>query len=149
MQIQCALANTGLSEQELIDYFISEMPNATYYKMNPPPGVFMNAAFDWRGLLHDTAAVIAVGTVLWNAYVKFVEPLINSGQKPNAGLVFQMKDMKGNSYQVMLGKQFKEKEIFIKDFNEKISKMTIEDNGEEFRKITEETERSEVWVKIK
>ncbi len=72
LQIQCALANTGLDEQELINYIKSENPEIQMFRFTPPPGVFINAAFDWKGLLHDTAALITVGSMLWGAYSKFV-----------------------------------------------------------------------------
>lgn len=147
MQIQCALANTGLEDEKLLQYLIEEIPEASFWKMHLPPGTVWNAAFDWKGLLHDAAAVVTLGTVLWQAYTTFVEPLIETGQKPNAGLIFQIKDDNGKTYQVMLGQHHKDKEIFLKQFDEKIKTMTIESKG--IKKTIEETERSERWIQIK
>ncbi len=50
---------------------------------------------------------------------------------------------------MMLGKQIKDKEVFIKDFKEKTKTMTLEIDETKSKIIIEEIEKSGTWIEIK
>ena len=151
MLIQGALANVGgrASSDELLSYLTTNLSNTDFFKLTPPEGAIMGAAFDWRGVLHDTAAIITLGTVLWGAYTHFIVPIINSEPEPSAGLFIEIKDSNGKSFQFMLGKDYKDKEIFIHEFHSKIKHMVTTQSSVNAITEIEELEKSAYWVKVK
>lgn len=100
-----ALANTSgkTSSEDMLLFLKSRTEGVDYYKLSPPPGSTMAAAFDWQAILGVTASVIAIGQALWAAYQKFIKPLRNNGSS-DAFLFVAVKNERKEFVQFTLGK---------------------------------------------
>ncbi|MTI62211.1 MAG: hypothetical protein FH762_19875 [Firmicutes bacterium] len=119
-----ALANTTInnSSEELLNFIKENMSDIEVYRRKLKPGEIYNAALDWHVILGDISAIITIAGLLWKAYKKFIIP----DEKDNAFLFVQVKN--GNkSVHFNIGKEYKDKEIFIETFKKKV---TIISSGE-------------------
>ncbi|KAB0663500.1 hypothetical protein F6V25_16575 [Oryzomonas japonica] len=151
MFIQGALANVGreITTDELLRYLSSNIPESEFFKLQPPPGTMMAAAIDWRCLLYDAAAIATIGQVLWGAYVEFVKPIHDKNQNSDAAIFIQIKNEHGQSDQFMIGKEFKDREIFIQKFNSSVKRLNLESPKSMPSQEIDEIKHSGYWVHIK
>jgi hypothetical protein len=151
MFIQGALANvdSDVTTEEFLMYLAEQVPDALYFKLQPPPGSIMGAAIDWRMLLRDAAAIATISTALWGAYEKFISPLHHQDPQSPAAIFIQIKNDKGESDQFMIGKDIKDKEILIHRFEESSKKLYPDKKGNEPTAEIEEIKRSGYWIQIK
>jgi len=129
--IRGALANCGkeTSTEELIDFLKPQAKGVVFYRLVPPPGVHMNAAFDWQAVLGVTASAIAIGQLLWAGYVKYIRPQQEKG-KEDAFLYVSIQDGENDHVQFAAGREYKDKEEFVREFSVKTETIRISKNGD-------------------
>jgi len=146
--ISGALANCGneASTEELLTFLKSQTRDIDYYKLSPPPGVIMGAAFDWQAILGVTASALAIGQALWAAYVKFVQPKKKKGD--GAFLFVALKTADRRFVQFMIGRENQDKEAFIQEFTEKVEQLRVSTPDAELVAEKRELRVSEIWKKV-
>jgi hypothetical protein len=146
--ISGALANCGneASTEELLTFLKSQTRNVDYYKLSPPPGVIMGAAFDWQAILGVTASALAIGQALWAAYVKFVRP--KKKKEDGAFLFVALKTADRRFVQFILGREHQDKEVFIQEFTEKVEQLRVSTPDAELVAEKRELRVSEIWKKV-
>jgi len=151
MIIQGSFANVSgnITTDDLLKYFVENIPNIEFYKLQPLEGAFVNAAIDWKGVLHDTAAIATIASVIWGAYITFIKPEHDKDPKSSSGIYIQIKNQNNDFDQFMIGQEFKEREIFIKKFEESAKKLQLDSTTSDTKKEIEEIKKSEYWIKIK
>src|SRR6266487_2872844 len=123
--ISGALANCGneASTEELLTFLKSQTRDVDYYKLSPPPGVILGAAFDWQAILGVTASALAIGQALWAAYVKFVQPKKKKGDGTFLFVAVNTADRR--FVQFTIGRENQDKEAFIQEFTEKVEQLRV------------------------
>jgi hypothetical protein len=151
MFIQGALANvnSAVTTEEFLAFLSEQVPDGSYFKLQPPPGSIMAASIDWQVFLRDAAAIATISTALWGAYEKFIEPLHQEDPKSSAAIFIQIKNDKGESDQFMIGTEIKNKEILIHRFEESSKRLYPNKKGNEPAEEIEEIKRSGYWIQIK
>jgi len=135
---------------ELLDYLVNMLKEIELYKLKPKPGSLTATAFDWQIMIGTTASIYTIGQALWYAYRKFIKPIREKNQNSSTDLYINIRteDMKFEEF--MIGKNFKDKESFLKAFGESVKKLEEEPfNPEKMHIIKNEIQKSETWVHIK
>ena len=144
-----ALANTSgeTSSEDLLLFLKGNTDGVDYYRLTPPPGSTMGAAFDWQAVLGVTASVLAIGQALWAAYVKFIKPLRDRGTS-DAFLFVAVKNESKEFVQFSLGKEHDTEEAFLREFTEKVEKIRGSSDAGEIEVEKRELLHSEIWKKM-
>ena len=144
-----ALANVHhqVSNDDLLEFLVENIPDSDFYKIKQS-GI-MGAALDWLAIISATASVITIATILWNAYKKFIKPLIKNNPKSNAGLFIQLKNENGDSIQFMIDKKYKNREIFLNEFIESYKQIIVCPTKKGIASSIKEIRNSKRWIKIK
>lgn len=144
-----ALANTSgkASSEDLLQFLKTRTDGVDYYRLVPPPGSTVAAAFDWQAVLGVTASALAIGQALWAAYQKFVKPLRDSGSS-DAFLFVAVKNERKEFIQFALGKDHDSEESFVREFSEKVEQIRISSNAGDVEIEKQELLHSETWKKI-
>ena len=144
-----ALANTSgeASSEDLLLFLKGKTDGVDYYRMAPPPGSTMGAAFDWQAVLGVTASVLAIGQALWAAYVKFIKPIRDRGSN-DAFLFVAVKNERKEFVQFSLGREHDTEEAFVREFSEKVERIRISSNAGEIEVEKRELLHSGIWKKM-
>ncbi len=119
---------------------------AEVYHLEPPKGREVVAAFDWI-VISRIADTLGIASALWLIYDKIIRPL-KHGAKDDQGLYVMIDAEHG--LQWFLGKDIKDREVFVKDFVAKVSQYQRTDEaGRVFTQTVREIQVSEMWVKRK
>ncbi len=150
MIIQGALANVhgSVSTDVFLRFLAEKVPNGHYFMVQPPPGIAMTAAIDWRIVLDDAAAIAALAMALWSGYESFMQHLQGQDPLSSAGIVVQMKNEKGEFDQFIIGKEIREKEVLMHRMKESTRTLSSKNIVGALHREIEETERSGYWEKI-
>jgi len=145
--ISGALANVrgAVDTEQLLKFLAEEAPGVDFYKAT---GV-MGAAIDWRGILQDAATVATIAGLLFTAYTTLIEPG-KKDPKSDAGIVVVVQEKGDKPVQFWIGKDYKDREIFIEEFTKEVTRIRKSEEGPSTQEqIIEETKRSGYWIKIK
>jgi|GEM_PF-3353345 len=144
--ISGALANVGgaVTTEEFLNYLSKHIPEAELYKIT---GVTV-AAFDWRAILYDTAAVATIASALWLGYTELIAPT-KSDPKSAAAIYIVIGNPEDENSQFWIGNEYKNKDIFVYNFNKRVKKIIETENAQgEIEREIMETEKSSHWLKI-
>ncbi|WP_299235241.1 hypothetical protein [uncultured Halomonas sp.] len=141
-----ALANIehGPEQNTVLQTLAREIDDFHLYKQVFQPGVAY-ASINWRGVLGRSAEVAAIAALLWNIYVDKVEPHFEEKKAFQPALIIIMKDGAGNGENIRIDASHNDREVFIRDFTEKVERLRTSADGEE---VVETIETSEQWIKI-
>lgn len=114
-----------------------------YFIVDPPPGITMSAAVDWRLIITGNGAVSAVAAGLWSGYEAFVLPLL-AGQ-PNAAIFIQCKNGKGQFDQFTIGATLTDKKGVTQRLEDACRLLSPKITIESVNAILKETENSGFW----
>ena len=130
----------GVTTEDFLNYISFYAENIEIYKMSGGG----SAAFDWRTILHDVAAFAGIASFIWLAYTELI---VSKNSDTCIHIVIGDPNNELNHFR--LGDEYKEKEIFIKSFNQRITKLIKTDNKEVIINEIIETQQSSHWVKIR
>ncbi len=150
MIIQGALThvNGAISTEEFVGLVAGQVPGVHFFMVQPPPGIAMTAAIDWRIVVEDMTTVIAIATALWSGYVERVKPLQQGRGTSSAGLFVQMRHAKGEFDQFLIGRDITDGEALVRRMEETAKILCPKNIAEAFRREMEETAQSGFWEPI-
>lgn len=143
-----ALANIehGADKNTVLETLTQEVDDFHLFKQVLEPGVIYNS-INWRGVLGRSAEVAAIASLLWSIYINKVEPLVDKKDQHKPALIINLKDSEGNWENISIDGSYADKEVFIKEFTEKVERLRTSDDEDET--VLERMEKSERWIKIK
>lgn len=147
--LQGTLINAGkkASKDELLDFLSENLNDVDFYQYKLRPGEITAVSLDWKMIINTTVAILGIANYLWSAYEKFIKPIREKNVDSSAGLLINIKEANGKIYQITLGKECNAKEIFIAEFQEKVT-VLLKSSNKNLEELTQEITQSERWVKV-
>ena len=131
---------------KFLKYLADEAPVGHYFVAQPPPGIIMTAAIDWRIIISDTEAADALVTALWSGYEEMIKP---EGKGNGCPLIFiQIKNNKGESDQFTVGKDIDKKDGFLHRMKESMAVLAIKNKESAVLQEIKRTSDSDYWAQI-
>lgn len=132
------------ADDEVGKRLLQAFAHADYYHLEPPKGGHFGAAIDWI-IIAQIADVLGIASALWLVYDEIIRPLKRS-KDDEQGLYVAIDPQRG--LQWFLGKDFKDREVFIRDFVAKVTEyQRTDDAGHVLTETVREIQASEMWVK--
>jgi hypothetical protein len=149
MLIQGSLmhVNDSVTADQFLRFLACEAPAAHYYVAQPPPGIIMTAAIDWRVIVHDNAAADALALALWSGYEAMIKPLPNTDTQCPVIFV-QIKNVRGECDQLTMGKDVNKKDGFMHRMKESVAILSPKNKDAALLKEIERTHGSDYWAPI-
>lgn len=150
MIVQGAFVNLSMkfSPSEFLAVVAGKTRNTDCYLVDPPPGITMTAAIDWRVILLEPSDVSSLSSALWDVYASAISLLKRDDSEAPPGVIIQVKNQRGASDQFVLGGDIVEKEVFIHRMKETVRTLAPKNNAEAVRQEIAETEESGFWEKL-
>lgn len=150
MIIQGALSrvNGAISTKEFLGFLAGQVPDGHCFIVQPPPGIAMTAAMDWRIVVEEMTTITALATAIWNGYTGRVLPLQKERGTSSAGLFVQIKNAKGEFDQFLIGRDITDGESLVYRMEETARILFSENKVEAFRREMEDTVKSGYWETI-
>lgn len=138
--------NDGLSADRFLKHLADEAPGGHYYIAQPPPGIIMTAAIDWRVIFPDGDPVEGLARALWSGYESMVKPLAGEGCNPS--IFIQIKNVRGECDQFTIGKDVDKKDGLVHRVRESAAILSCKNKELAVKEELERTAGSDYWVKI-
>jgi hypothetical protein len=151
MLLQGAIANASqeVNIDEFLAFLADELPQAAFFKFQPPPGKIWAAAIDWRAVIMDAASIITIANGLWQAYDRFVKPIHEHNPSSNAAIFVVITNESGEHAQFMIGSDVKDKDIFISSFEASANRLNWVPKTEVPDQEMQDIQFSGNWIRIK
>jgi hypothetical protein len=133
---------------DFLRFLAERAPACHYFMVEPPPGISMTAAIDWRVILPGASAVSALAVALWGGYEAFIMPLHAMNAQSSAGIVVQIKNELGAHDQFLIGRDITDKEALLHRVKESTRVLFPSKHVREPALEIEETKSSAYWVEI-
>ncbi len=118
--------------------------DAEVYHLEPPKDRLVAAAIDWI-IISQVADILGIASALWGIYDGIIRPL-KRGKEDEQGLYVAIDPEHGLDW--FLGKDFKHKDVFVKDFVARVTEYQhTDDAGHVFTKTVREIQAGEIWIK--
>jgi len=119
-----ANVNQSLDPDELYSFIESHADNINTFWLDPEKtrGRHVSAAIDYIALLNTVGSVASIAALLWFAYDKFIGKM-KSSERDDAGLYISIQKPDGSRYDFWLGREYKDREIFIEEFTERVEEI--------------------------
>jgi hypothetical protein len=138
----------SVTANEFLKFVADEAPTGFYFVAQPPPGIVMTAAIDWRVIVPDSAAIDALATALWSGYECIVKPLQNDSEGRSPLIFIQIKNHKGESDQFTIGRDIDKKDGFVHRVRESAAILSPKNKELALNRELELTTGSEYWQKV-
>lgn len=139
----------SVTADEFLKFLADEAPDGHYFVAQPPPGILMTAAIDWRVIVSDSASIDALATALWSGYESMVKPLEDEGMGRSPDIFVQIKNLKGECDEFTLGRDFDKRDGFVHRVRESAAVLSPKDKELALRREIETTTGSDYWQKIR
>jgi len=130
-----------------LKFLADEAPAGHYFVAQPPPGIIMTAAIDWRVIVPDNAAAAALASALWTGYESIVIPQGKEEKLGRPGIFLQIKNVRGACDQFTLGKDIETKDGLLHRMKESVSVLSSR-SSDAVKKEIERTSASDYWAQI-
>jgi hypothetical protein len=138
----------SLTAGQFLKFLAGEAPVGHFFVAQPPPGIIMTAAIDWRVIVPDSDAAAVLATALWSGYESLVKPQ-GKGDNGSAPLLFiQIKNVKGECDQFTMGKDVELKDGFMSRMKESMTVLSLKDKDSAVMQEIQRTSDSDYWSKI-
>jgi hypothetical protein len=138
--------DASVTADRFLRFLADEAPGGHYFVAQPPPGIIMTAAIDWRVIVPDLDAIDAVATALWSGYESLVKPLQDDQKKP---LIFiQIKNVRGECDQFTIGKDVDKRAGFVHRMRESAAILSSKNKESAVRQEIEKTTGSDYWLRV-
>lgn len=150
MVVQGALAHVGntVSSEQFLRFLAQRVPNGEYFIVDPPPGIVMTAATDWRIVLPDAKAMQQMIAALWESYESFILPLHGEDATACATMLIQIKNHKGEFDQFSLGRDITLQELFVQRMQETARTLSPRNPQDAFCQEIRQTCDSGFWEQL-
>ena len=140
--------NRSVGTGDFLRFLAERAPACHYFMVEPPPGISMAAAIDWRVILPGHSAVSALTTALWGGYETFIKPLHAKDSQSSSGIIVQIKNELGAHDQFLVGRDITDKEALLHRVKESTRILFPTKHAREPDLEIEETKSSGYWVEI-
>jgi hypothetical protein len=140
--------NQSVTANQFLKFLADEAPGGHYFVAQPPPGIIMTAAIDWRVIVQDIDAIDALATALWSGYESLIKPLQNDSKERSPLIFIQIKNLKGECDQFTIGKDVDKKDGFVHRVRESAAILSSKNKESAARRELENTTGSDYWLKI-
>lgn len=132
---------------QFLKFLAGAAPAGHFFVAQPPPGIIMTAAIDWRVIVPDTDSIDALAAALWSGYESLVLAQ-GKGDNGNCPQIFiQIKNLKGECDQFTIGKDIDKKDGFMHRVRESIAILSSKNNEAVLQEI-ERTSTSDYWAQM-
>lgn len=145
MFVQGGVTQAGkkVATADFVRFLAQRVPAGAFFVVDPPPGISMASAIDWRIVLDRASAMAEVGAALWSGYETFVR----GGAGTAAEMLVQVKNCRKEFDQFVIGREIADEKALLHRLKESARLLTPK--GEDaFAKEVAETEASGYWVRI-
>ena len=132
---------------KFLKFLADEAQVGLYYVAQPPPGIIMTAAIDWRVIVHDNDAAEALATALWSGYESMVKSQGQDDADSCPSIFIQIKNHKGECDQFTMGKDIDKKDGFLHRVKESVAVLSSK-NKESVLQEIERTSMSDYWAQV-
>jgi hypothetical protein len=131
---------------DVVDFLEANNKNFTAYSLAPAPkGSIRAAAFDCAIILNIAGDIASIAGLLWMAYDKFFAN--KKTQSDNSGIIIYFALQRDKPVQFWLGGQYKNKDVFVKDFTQSVDEMLDTTDPDEHNQLVAETmKNTNQWV---
>lgn len=150
MVVQGALAHVGdtVSSEQFLRFLAQRVPKGEYFIVEPPPGIIMTAAMDWRIVLPDSKSMQQMIAALWEGYESFILPLHCEDATACAAMLIQIKNHKGEFDQFSLGRDITLQELFVQRMQETARTLSPRNAQDAFSQEIRQTCDSGFWEQL-
>ena len=145
--LKISLANTSnydFHPEELYEFLESDKGSVHGYKFEPKG--LAAAAIDYVLILGIVGSTASIASLLWIAYEKFIGSK-KRDKADSAGLFISLDVEGGSDFMFWIGKDYVDKELFIRIFSKKLAEFKETNRASEVYKETlEEIGNSENWI---
>jgi hypothetical protein len=138
----------SLTADLFLKFLAGAAPVGHFFVAQPPPGIIMTAAIDWRVIVPDSDAGSLLATALWSGYESLVKP---HGKNDNGSaplLFIQIKNAKGECDQFTMGKDVELKDGFMDRMKESMTVLSLKNKESAVLQEIERTNTSDYWAQI-
>ena len=151
--LQMALANVKqrVDPDEIYGFIESQAENIQTFWLDPEKarGRMVGAAIEYVALLAAVGSVASVASLLWMAYDRFIAPKKTS-EEDDAGLYISIQHPDGTRYEFWLGKEYKDRDIFIEEFTQKVEEIQEHpDTPSNTEKLMASVVQEDLWTQRK
>jgi hypothetical protein len=133
---------------QFLKFLADEAPAGHYYVAQPPPGIIMTAAIDWRVIVPDNDSLDALVIALWSGYESLVKPLPHDSKESDPLIFIQIKNAKGECDQFTIGKDVDKKDGFVHRMKESAAILSPKNKKSALKQEIEKTTGSDYWLKV-
>jgi hypothetical protein len=137
----------SVTTDQFLRFLAGEAPMGHYFVAQPPPGIIMTAAIDWRVIVPDNDAADALAMALWSGYEVLVKPQGKSDNDGCPSIFIQIKNLKGECDQFTMGTDIDKKDGFMHRVKESVAILSSK-NKEALLQEIEKTNTSDYWAQI-
>jgi hypothetical protein len=118
--LKAALANlhSQMNPEEVYQFVESRAEDIEAYHPDPQKGG--KAAVDWIMILNVAGSIASLAALLWMAYEKFIASR-KANDEDTAGIYIVIEKPDGTLAEFWIGREYRDRDIFIKDFTTEIS----------------------------
>jgi hypothetical protein len=140
--------NESVTAGQFLRFLADEAPSGHYFVAQPPPGIIMTAAIDWRVVVPDNDAAGSLATALWSGYETMVRPLRNDDMGRSPLIFIQIKNLKGECDQFTMGKDVDKKDGFMHRVKESVAILSSKNKDVALLQEIERTSGSDYWAQV-
>jgi hypothetical protein len=140
--------NESVTADQFLKFLSDQAPDGHYFVAQPPPGILMTAAIDWRVIVPDSHPVDVFAAALWSGYETMVKPLQNDSKERTPSIFIQIKNLKGECDQFTIGKDVDKREVLVHRVRESVAVLSPKNKDSAFSQEIEKTAGSGYWLKI-
>ena len=146
--LQMTLANCGTikNANSLYDYIESKVDGIETYQINTRANIA--AAIDFIIVLGAVGSIASIASLLWIAYEKYIAPKKHD-KDDTAGIYIVLNKPDGTHAEFWIGNQYKNKDVFIKDFTAVAEECRKSRTSLELTESKIEFRKSNIWVRRK
>ena len=133
---------------EFLKFLAGAAPVGHFFVAQPPPGIIMTAAIDWRVIVPDMDAANALAIALWTGYESLLQTQ-GTDENGSCPLIFiQIKNVKGECDQFTLGKDIDKKDGFMNRMKESMAVLSSKNKESAVLQEIERTSTSDYWAQF-
>ena len=133
---------------KFLKFLADEAPVGHYFVAQPPPGIIMTAAIDWRVIIPDTDAADALARALWSGYESMVMTEGKDEKGSSPAIFIQIKNIKGECDQFTMGKDIDKKDGFMHRVKESMAILSSKNKESAVLLEIERTNLSDYWAQL-
>ncbi len=133
---------------QLRQFLADSLPDIPVYRLVGRPGDVMAAGLDLRAVLSTSADLIAVATLLWQAY----EQVVKTRRRPEAPeapfVIVQVQRHDRPFVMFQMGRLHTSESEFVRDFESQVAQLRLMDDGPDAVELQWQLSEDERWARV-